>query len=81
MPVSRPHRSGETLESGEKGTTIPVAHEGGWDHVRWDAGVVHKTVGMGGRRFRLFPRHSAFGFRWTSDAGGRAISGSRGCRR
>ena len=65
------HRSGETLEGGEKSTTIFVAHEGRWDHLRWNARVVHKTVGMGGRRFRHLPRHSAFGFRRNSNAGGR----------
>ena len=31
---------------------------------------MHKTVGMGGRRFRHLPRYSAFGFRRSSDAGG-----------
>ena len=34
---------------------------------------MHKTVGMGGRRFRQLPRHSAFGFRRSSDAGGGTI--------
>ena len=33
------------LESSENGTTIPVAHKGRWDHVRRNAGVVHKTLG------------------------------------
>ena len=64
------HRSGETLECDEKGTTISVTHEGPWDHLRRNAGVVHKTVGMGGRRFRHLPRLSALGFRWSGDAGG-----------
>ena len=32
---------------------------------------MHKTVGMGGRRFRHLPRYSAFGFRRSRDAGGR----------
>ena len=59
-----------TLEGGEKGTTIPVAHEKRWDHLRGDAGVVHKTVRIGGRRFRHLPRHSACGSRRSSDAGG-----------
>ena len=31
---------------------------------------MHKTVGIGGRRFRHLPRHSAFGFRRSSDVGG-----------
>ena len=35
---------------------------------------MHKTVGMGGRRFRHLPRHSAFGLRRSGDAGGGAIS-------
>ena len=51
-----------------------MAHEGRWDHLRCNTGVVHKTVGMGGRRFHHLPRHSAFGFRRSSDAGGGAIS-------
>ena len=59
-----------TLEGGEKGTTIPVVHEERWDHLRRNAGVVHKTIGMGGRRFRHLPRHSAFGVGRSSDAGG-----------
>ena len=60
-----------TLEGGEKSTTIPVAHEGYWDRLRRNAVVVvHKTVGMGRLRFRHLPRHSAFGFRRRSDAGG-----------
>ena len=58
------------LISYEKGTTIPVAHEGRWDHERRNAGVVHKTIGKGGRRFRHMPRHEAFGFRRSGDAGG-----------
>ena len=60
--------------AGEKGTTIPMAHEGRWDHLRRNTGVVHKTVGMGGRRSRHLPRHSAFGFRRSSDAERGAIS-------
>ena len=35
---------------------------------------MHKTVGMGGCRFCHLSRHSAFGFRWSSDAGGGEIS-------
>ena len=31
---------------------------------------MHKTVGIGGRRFHHLPRHSAFDFRRSSDAGG-----------
>ena len=31
---------------------------------------MHKTVGMGERRFRHLPRHSTFGFRRSGDAGG-----------
>ena len=50
--------------------TISVWHEGRWDHLRRNARVVHKTVGMGGHRFRHLPRHSAFGFRRSGDAGG-----------
>ena len=71
-----------TLEGGEKATTIPVADEGHWDHLRMNAEVVHKTVGMGGRQFCHLPRHSAFGFRRGRDVGGGARSvGSRGRRR
>ena len=33
---------------------------------------MHKTLGMGGRRFHQLPRHSAFGFRRSSEAGGGA---------
>ena len=55
-------------------TIYYVAHEGRWDHLRRNAGAVHKTVGMGGRRFRYLSRHSAFGFRRSGDAGGGAIS-------
>ena len=35
---------------------------------------MHKPIGMRGRRFRHSPRHSAFGFRRSGDAGGGAIS-------
>ena len=51
-----------------------MAHEGPWHHLRRNAGVVHKTVGMGGRRFRHLPRLSTLGFRRSGDAGGGAIS-------
>ena len=53
-----------------------------WDHLRRNAGVVHKNFGMNGRRFCHLPRHSAFGFRRSGDAeeGARSV-GSRGCRR
>ena len=75
-----------TLEGGEKRTTISVAHEGPWDHLRRNAGVVHKIFSMGGRRFRHLPRHSAFGFRRSGDAGGgrnqlvlEGEEGDRGC--
>ena len=51
-----------------------MAHEERWDHLRRDAGAVHKIFGMGGHRFRHLPRHSAFGFRRSSDAGAGAIS-------
>ena len=52
-----------------------MAHEGRWDHLRRDTEVVHETAGMGRRRFRHLPRHSAFGFRRSGDAGeGGAIS-------
>ena len=51
-----------------------MTHEGHWNHLRRNAWVVHKTVGMSGRQFRHLPRHSAFGFRRSDDAGGGAIS-------
>ena len=51
-----------------------MAHEGRLDHLRRNAGVVHKTVGTAGRRFVYLPRHSAFGFRRSHDAGGGAIN-------
>ena len=38
------------------------------------AGVVHKTIGVGGRRLRHLPRLSAFGFRRSGNAGGGSIS-------
>ena len=41
-----------------------------WDHLQRNSGVVHKTVGMGVRRFRHLPKHSAFGLRRSGDAGG-----------
>ena len=54
-----------------------MVHEGLWDHLQRNAGIVHKTVGIGGRQFRHLPRHSAFGFRRSGDAGeGGAISWS-----
>ena len=31
---------------------------------------MNKNVGLGGRQFRHLPRHSAFGFRRSSYAGG-----------
>ena len=46
-----------------------MAHDGRWDHLRRNVGVVYKPVGMGGHRFRHLPRHSAFGFRRSNDAG------------
>ena len=58
------------MEGGEKRTTLYVAHQGRRDHLRRNVGVVHKTVGMRRRQFHHLPRHSAFGFRWSGDAGG-----------
>ena len=48
-------------------------------------GLCTKAVGMGGRRFRQLPRHSAFGFRRSSDmlGGGRdhlVLEGAEGDR-
>ena len=55
-----------------------------WDHLQEELRVVHKTVGMGGRRFRHLPRHSAFGLRRSGDAGGRrdklVLEGAEGDR-
>ena len=47
-----------------------MAHEGRWDHLRKNAGIVHKTVGMDGRQFRHLSRYSMFGFRRSGDGGG-----------
>ena len=67
------------MGGGEKGTTIYVGHEGHWDHLLRNTGVVHKTFGMDGRQFSHLPRHSAFGFRRSGNSGGGARSvGSRG---
>ena len=47
-----------------------MADEGHWDHLRRNAEVEHKTVGIGGRQFCYYPRHSPFGFRRGSDVEG-----------